>query len=293
MNGSKVADSMSCKRAKELDIASYLESLGHKPVKIVREDYWYLSPLRSEKTSSFKVNRKLNRWYDHGLGKGGNLVDFGILYYHCTVAAFLQILAGNFSFRQPYQQIASPGKAETKVIVLRDIMLSSYRLIHYLSERKIPLAIAEQFCREVRFKINGKTYYAIGFKNDAGGYELRNAFLKLSSSPKAVTTIRNGSDILCVFEGFFDFLSYICLYGQSLVRHSDYLVLNSLAFFEKWFPFMDQYHRVRLFLDRDTSGQNCSRIAMEHSVVYSDESILYKGYNDLNEWLVNRKENTS
>jgi len=31
--------------------------------------YWYLSPLREEKEASFKVNRKKNVWYDHGIGK--------------------------------------------------------------------------------------------------------------------------------------------------------------------------------------------------------------------------------
>ena len=52
-------------------------------------DYWYLSPLRNEKSPSFKVNRTKNLWYDHGIGKGGTLVDFGILYYRCSVKEFL------------------------------------------------------------------------------------------------------------------------------------------------------------------------------------------------------------
>ncbi len=58
-------------------------------------------PLREEKTPSFKVNRKLNRWYDHGLGKGSNLVDFGILYNKCTIGEFMQKLSSNFSFQTP------------------------------------------------------------------------------------------------------------------------------------------------------------------------------------------------
>ena len=62
---------------KQLDIVDYLEKLGHRPQKIRNNDYWYLSPLREEKEPSFKVNRKLNVWYDHGLGKGGNIIDLG------------------------------------------------------------------------------------------------------------------------------------------------------------------------------------------------------------------------
>jgi DNA primase len=69
----------SCTEARQMDIVSYLSTLGYEPAKIRNFDYWYLSPLRSEKTPSFKVNRKLNLWYDHGIGKGGNVIDFAIL----------------------------------------------------------------------------------------------------------------------------------------------------------------------------------------------------------------------
>jgi hypothetical protein len=91
---------ITCVQAKEIDLVEYLKSVGHQPQKIRNNDYWYLSPLRDEKIASFKVNKKLNRWYDYGLGRGGNIIDFAILYHHCTIAEFLQSLEGNFSFQQ-------------------------------------------------------------------------------------------------------------------------------------------------------------------------------------------------
>lgn len=95
-----------CAEAKQIDLVDYLASLGHLPQKVRNQDYWYLSPLRDEKTPSFKVNRPLNVWYDHGTGKGGNLVDFGTLYFNCSVADLLQRLSQNqaapaFSFHPP------------------------------------------------------------------------------------------------------------------------------------------------------------------------------------------------
>jgi len=42
--------------AKEMDMVRFLSDLGHEPSKIRNNDYWYLSPLRDEKTPSFKVN---------------------------------------------------------------------------------------------------------------------------------------------------------------------------------------------------------------------------------------------
>ncbi|MDP1973965.1 MAG: CHC2 zinc finger domain-containing protein, partial [Sediminibacterium sp.] len=85
-------DKLSVADVKQMDMVEYLRKLGWLPIKIRTDDYRYLSPLRVEKTPSFKVNRKLNVWYDHGLQQGGNLVDFGILFYKCTVSELMQKL---------------------------------------------------------------------------------------------------------------------------------------------------------------------------------------------------------
>ena len=81
---------MNCQQANQTDLVYYLQILGFDPQKIRREDYWYLSPFREEKEASFKVNKNKNVWYDHGLGKGGSLVDFAMEFYHCDVSNALQ-----------------------------------------------------------------------------------------------------------------------------------------------------------------------------------------------------------
>jgi hypothetical protein len=65
-----------CAEAREIDLVNYLFTLGFHPLKIRGNDYWYLSPLREEREASFKVNRKLNVWYDHGIGEGGDIIEF-------------------------------------------------------------------------------------------------------------------------------------------------------------------------------------------------------------------------
>lgn len=97
----------SIRKAREIDLVDHIESLSHHPQKISGSDYWYLSRLRIEKTPSFKVNRKLNVWYDHGIGKGGNIIDFSILYFNCSVKVFLQHLQAHpqklsFSFHPQF-----------------------------------------------------------------------------------------------------------------------------------------------------------------------------------------------
>lgn len=279
---------LSISEAKEMDMVDYLSSLGHEPTKIRNNDYWYLSPLREEKTPSFKVNRKLNRWYDHGLGRGGNLIDFGIEYHHCTFAELLDKLRGNFSFqRPPAQTLKNMSNLEPKIKILGDFALTSFALIRYLEQRHIPIGIAKKYCREIRYELNGKTYYGIGFKNDAGGWEIRNPYFKASSSPKDITTVKNGSDEAVVFEGFTDFLSFQVHHKILPENSQDFVVLNSVSFFERARPFMEQHRAIRLYLDRDAAGQKYSKRALSMSNKYIDESKLYKNHKDLNDWLVN------
>jgi DNA primase len=91
----KKMEKLSCSQAKQIDLVDYLATLGHHPHKISRDDHWYLSPFREEKTPSFKVNRLLNVWFDFGEGKGGTLIDFGTRYLNCSVSELLVKLQGN------------------------------------------------------------------------------------------------------------------------------------------------------------------------------------------------------
>lgn len=263
---------LSISEAKAIDMVDYLSGLGYRPAKVRNADYWYLSPLRNEKTPSFKVNRKLNCWYDHGLGKGGNIIDFGIEFHGCSVREFLQKLNGDFSFHQPVFQQAEKPEKESRIIILQTIKLTSTPLLRYLEQRRIPVEIARKFCRQIRYELNGKTYYGIGFKNDSGGYEIRNPYFKASSSPKDITTIKNRAEEAFVFEGFMDFLSFKAIYKNQPADNSDFVILNSLAFFEKARPFMEQHQGIRLYLDRDPAGKKCTQHALSLSSKYLDDS---------------------
>lgn len=289
-------EKLNCAQAKEIDLVSFLESLGHHPTKISGSDHWFLSPLRGERTASFKVNRKQNIWYDHGSGQGGNLIDFGIRYYACSISGLLKILRqqrDNLSFHQPFQETknipsADEKKEDTGRILVTDVrLLTDKSLLDYLAERKIPTRIAERECKEVDFTLYGKKHTAIGFENSAGGYELRSRNFKGSSSPKALTFIGEGSKYLSVFEGFFNYLSYLSIHEIQGRHLTDFLILNSLSFFEKSKQLMDRHQHVFLYLDRDTGGIRSTLQAISWDrEKYTDHSQLYKSHKDLNEWLI-------
>jgi hypothetical protein len=279
---------MTIEKAKTLDIVEYLSRLGYEPQKISGINYWYLSPLRTEKTPSFKINRKLNRWFDFAEGKGGNLVDFGTLLHNCSISEFLQRLEnGSLPVPKPSARIID-NEESNQITILSTFAIISYPLIKYLQERRVPIEIAERYLQEVRYQIGDKTYYALGFKNNAGGYELRNQNFKGSSSPKDITYIDNKAKKLVVFEGFFNFLSYCSMFSKQQISEHNFLILNSTSFFERSLPKMQEHRHVHLLLDNDKTGTKYTQLALSlDKEKFSDERRLYQGYDDLNDWLMN------
>ena len=292
-------DKLSVADIKQMDMVEYLGKLGCLPIKIRNDDYWYLSPLRVEKTPSFKVNRKVNVWYDHGLQHGGNLVDFGILFFKCTVSELLQKLAQEnpFSFHPhtpPTTITPFFGAGEKEKIVVTGVRqnIKSLALQQYLTFRKISLEVANRFCKEVDFNLYDKKYAVIGFQNSAGGYELRSGNFKGSSSPKEVTLIgKNLSKEILVFEGFMDFIYYQTIHQRKFImmtkQQSNFLVMNSIGFLEKIKSQLEKYPSIHLYLDRDTKGLIITKEVLAISRKYRDESLIYKNHKDLNDYLMN------
>lgn len=293
-------EKFNCKIANQIDLVNYLETLGHEPSKIKNKDFWYLSPLRNENTPSFKVNQKLNLWYDHGTGKGGNVVDFGIEYFRCTVSEFLQLLNGksissgiSLSLKNDNRESSSLRIANEKKdnpldrIVIVDVRtLENKLLMTYLDKRSISREIGRQHCKEVDFCLNNRKHTAIGFQNISGGYELRSEYFKGSSSPKDITFIDTQAKSVIVFEGFFDYLSYEMMNQKTANLQTNFLILNSLSFFNKSLQLMEKHERADLYLDRDTGGVKCTNEALQRdSTKYTDQSFLYEQKKDLNEWL--------
>jgi hypothetical protein len=224
------------------------------------------------------------------------------LYHHCRIPELLQKLKqNNLSFHphlvQPQKPLDAGQKQKIKVLDEREII--SQKLIEYLNEkRKISSDVARKFCKEIDFILYGKKHTAIGFKNRAGGYELRNEYFKGSSSPKEYTVIENIYSKKClVFEGFFSFLSFQMLIGkdkkiffQLPKEQANFLILNSLSFLEKSRNLMERHDQIHLYLDKDKAGSQGTQQALKWSTKFVDKSHLYKHSKDLNEYLIKQQQ---
>ena len=199
---------MNTQQAKRIPIVQYLTSLGLKPERISINNYWYKSMLRNENNASFKVDAKQNCWCDHGLGVGGNILDLVMKIYNLkSISEALKKLPQkhssiSFSFHQQNIQVDKPDVRIIKTKNLRNRVLLDY----LKNERSLNAEIAQKHCCEIYYQVNGKRYFAIGFKNEKDGYELRNKYFKGCIGTKAITLIKNQKSECYAFEGFLDIL---------------------------------------------------------------------------------------
>ena len=279
---------MEIQHIKQIAITDYLQQQGYAPARVQGIHYWYYSPLRNERTPSFKVNTERNQWYDFGSGEHGDIIDLVCALHRCTISEAIRLLSG--AKQVALQEFSFGGErkiSERKLEILSAQPLSNPNLLRYLAARAIPLPIASAYCSEVLFRNMKRTHYAIGFANDALGWEIRNMYFKGCIAPKAITTIKRESDRLQIFEGFMDFLSWQTLHPSSTC---DAIVLNSLALLPRIQEKIKGYKQVESFLDNDDAGRKSFEVLKQFYPQIIDGSVRYRTYKDLNEWLVSKSQ---
>lgn len=285
---------MNIQTTKQIRIEDYLHMLGHLPVRQCGANLWYRSPLREETDASFKVNTALNKWFDFGIGKGGDLIALASELYGSKDVSYLLRQIGSQAphacpMTDPFPKREKPKPAFQDVEVME---LASPALYRYLKERGIEAETARKECREIRYGLGGKRYFAVGFPNMNGGYEIRNRYFKACISPKAVSCIREPEGkrpVCCLYEGFMDYLSFLTLQKKGVEGFQpgcDHIVLNSVANLAKALPLLDGYAEIHCFLDNDRAGKDALKNLREtYGGHVEDKSLKYSTWKDLNDYL--------
>ena len=119
---------------------------------------------------------------------------------------------------------------------------------------------------------------------------MRNEYFKGSCSPKDITLFTSDSSKkILLFEGFFNFLSWQTIQQKDILLpklQPNFIVLNSLSFFERAKEITEKHSSIHLYLDRDNSGMKVTQEALLISNKYIDDSYKYKNNKDLNEFLM-------
>lgn len=274
---------------KQISIRDYLALRGIEPKQQNTRYGLYLSPLREEHSPSFKVDYAQNLWYDFGLGEGGSIIDLVMQLERCDFVQAVRLLNSGESTKVIAPAPSSGSLTVPALRILFDAPLRHPALVGYISSRGIAPTVTSVYCREVRYEINGRFFFAIGFQNDAGGWELRSKHFKGGSSPKHITTIDNHADTCIAFEGFMDFLSYLSL-KQAERLCIDAVVLNSVVNLPKAIPFLERHPTIHAFFDNDEAGRGATaeleRSCSNSTVV--DQAYHYREHNDLNDYLRSR-----
>lgn len=297
---------MNSKQAKQLDFPELLRKMGHHPVeggiKQGGRQLWYRSPLTAnDRTPSFHLTKGSHvAWVFKcfSTGKEGTILDFvmahegyppndvspalaflrdkfpgALLDYRPGRAGGKPKPADLFSFHQP---AVNPGSDASKGLAadrnlefLEDLPLTSGSLIAYLEgQRKIPADLARKYLRLVRYKNlqSGKTFYAIGMRNRAGGFEVRAASptysFKSALIARDISVVRGGppSGFVLVYEGMMDFLSHLTMMGRD-VPPCDAVVLHSVNSFRRAADHIGKegYAHILTLLDLDEPGLKCAK----------------------------------
>ena len=295
---------------RSVSIRQYLDVTGHSIAYIRKGKYFYLSPYRAEKTPSFAVNPDENLWYDYATREGGNIINLhsklnpNLDSHHVLMELQDMIKKFNLQYSEDYESrikeehdqqcwIQKQKEKENSETIITGICeLSHPYLRDYILERRIDFDIARQYCKEVHYSIYGKQYYAIAFANVEGGMEARNKYCKRSIGKKAISAIyqtRNPLRQCCVFEGFFNMLTYVTMkkwmnIGLCIDEDCDYYVMNSVGNLKSLLPYLHAYDKIHCYLDNDEAGiKTTEHILSVYPDNAIDESVRFRAYNDLND----------
>jgi hypothetical protein len=273
-------------------IVSLLEKLGYQPVPKRGRETMYVSMLRDNDTSpSLSVNDKLGVWFDHGAGKGGNIIDFGMAYWRGL--EFAEIVL-------KIKATLDGGVAAPKVVRPKYIEKKPNYIVHtvkaignhpavtaYLQSRGVFNA-AKPLLKEVYYYVedeNGKRkdYFSAGWQNEQGGWEVRNRLFKGCMGPKAISMLLNNTKKVAVFEGFLDFLSWKI--EHPLDDHS-VVVLNAVTMLQQAISKCKAFSTIDVYFDRDKTGMLATREFLKALPYATDRSKSYEGFKDYNDQLV-------
>ncbi|MBC7750026.1 MAG: toprim domain-containing protein [Methylotenera sp.] len=278
---------MNCNQFNKIALEEVLQNLGHFPNKQNEKEAWYINPFSKENNASFKLNKHINSWYLFSEGIGGNNIDFMKKYLNTSISEVLAWAENqNYSSFQnqrilPNQKLRNLPK-NYQITEVREIQHPA--LLEYLQSRKVGNKM--EFLKEIHYQMNDRNYFGIGFKNDSDGYEIRNAYSKICLGKKDITTIKNDSKSLRIFEGFFDFLSFKSIENYLEKEPCDYVILNSVSMLNKIKSEIKNYENIELYFDNDDAGNRAVNMIKNESKSAQDCRLLYSDFKDLNDWLI-------
>lgn len=281
--------------AKAVPIAKYLGTLGFMPEKTTGSYRYYFSPLpgRNESHPSFLVRSKDGKWNDRGINNNwDDVISLVMQVEKCSFTKALDILLNIQGVSTEVNENPIKKNKTSAIEIIRTEYGFDFPLEYELKHRRINVNIAKKYCEQAYFRFPqsykdpNKRHIAIAFKNDLGGYELRNSYLKISNTPKFYTYIPGEGNDRDFFEGFMDFLSYLTYKRVDKNKNHSY-ILNSLIYLPSLFDTMKKPGENNMYLDNDHAADLHIQELKDEGIKFNDKREMYMIYNDINDMLCN------
>ena len=252
-----------------VDYFFYLERQGR--VKFDRQrghDYYFLTD-----NEKFSVDEK--GYYDFKAGKGGQIFKAVMELEKKTWKEAVEFLKdfSNTTIRQSVKNQKAENKRPTptqhytekapSTKITQVSVPNNDKLLEYFAGRGISKEILQQYAQQVHYRNNsdGKNYFGIGLRNQSGGYDIRNPYVKAKVGASDISIITGTRNETVVFEGMTDMFSYLQMAKDNGKPNDRTLVvLNSITntgtFIEQ---FQNYTGKIHLFLDGDKAGNDATQ----------------------------------
>jgi hypothetical protein len=275
----------------QASIVSLLANLGFKPARKNGRELLYKSMLGKDDTgSSLSVDDALGVWFDHGTRKGGNLIDFGLaLWRHLSYDEVIQKLQETCAKVSTEKKLTRPRKAikipDYIVEEIRDIGANPV-ITNYLKGRGVFKAAGSEL-NEVYYYAEDqkgvrKHFFSAGWKNENGGWEIRNKYFKGCIGHRGLNFLEGHKKNLAIFDNF---LNYLGWKTENPAADESIIILNSLALLRIGIERAKAFSAIGLYLARDQPGHQATSEFIKTLPYASDRSSAYSGFHDYNDKL--------
>ncbi|MBB5440629.1 hypothetical protein HDC92_004332 [Pedobacter sp. AK017] len=260
----------------QVKIADLLSRLGYEPANKKGSELLYTDVLAKTLKPSFCVNNDLGSWYDHSLGKGGDLIDFGQAYW-------------KLPFKDALEKIILLCNLDGASLELKDIpertenrprLRKATKLPHYVIENILPLGnhpaitdylntigipgVPDERLREVYYykedeKGKRTSFFSAGWQTENGSWWVKNKYFD-GPIGKAATSYYPAPDAeMLKMEVYLDYFDFVLKNRNS--PHS-ILLLNSYDLLAKSLTRMKKYLEVKLNFEDNQQGRKAAETIM-------------------------------
>lgn len=276
-------------------ISDFLHKEGFVPVRRSSSQISFKAPYRMDNDPSLVVNDRKGVWYDHGEGSGGTIIELAMKVYNTKdlklVVNRLNQLYNSVPLEKIPNRFQFEDQEEMKPHEIRLIkpLGNNFAIRTYLESRGVydeaikSKQVVEVYYDHINHKGNRRRYFGAGWKNNAGGYDIRSKYGKICIDHKDLLLVEGDSGRTNVFEGMMNFLSG--LKGKSVSMKDTNIVLNSLSLSMRAIDKIKNSatSELNMFLDNGIGGDKFTKLFKEHFPALKDRRDIYNGFGDYNE----------